>query len=322
MRRKFPSDALDAIKGQILIEDTPVHQIVTIINANRHVIMTGPPGTGKTTIAINTCVQAVLARFVSGYILTTATSDWTTFDTIGGYMPQADGNLVFRPGIVLRAISENKWLVIDEINRADVDKAFGQLLTILSGQEVELPFSNAGGSSIMIKRAQGLRSYYDESSATYFVGDNWRVLGTMNTFDKNSLFYLSFAFMRRFGFIHINNPSRRRLDSIIEGRVSSGHLEAADAERVKRLLTVSPREFGPAILIDILNYIQERNDPRAFFESLVAYILPQFEGLSAETLVEFFRRIASGLGGADAQGLLKRYLSDMFDIEAALWGAA
>lgn len=108
LAQKFVPKSLEAIKGQILIEDTPIHQIITIINANRHLILTGSPGTGKTTIATNVSKQAVETQFISGYVLTTATSDWTTFDTIGGYMPQPNKELVFTPGIVLRAICENK----------------------------------------------------------------------------------------------------------------------------------------------------------------------------------------------------------------------
>lgn len=53
LAQKFVPKSLEAIKGQILIEDTPIHQIITIINANRHLILTGSPGTGKTTIATN-----------------------------------------------------------------------------------------------------------------------------------------------------------------------------------------------------------------------------------------------------------------------------
>jgi len=317
---KFVPESLDSIKGQILIDDTPINQIVTIINASRHLILTGPPGTGKTTIAINTSEQAVKTKFIAGYVLTTATSDWTTFDTIGGYMPQPGKELVFAPGIILRTIRENKWLIIDEINRADVDKAFGQLLTTLSGQDVELPFTDEQGAPVKIRRAEGLRSYYDDQGATYFVGDNWRIVGTMNTFDKNSLFFLSYAFMRRFGFVHVNNPSRMQLYSIIDGRVQDGHLTIADAGRVKSLLDITPRELGPAILIDMLNYLKERNSTEAFFESIVAYVLPQFEGLAVETIVEFFNKVANGLTGQN-QTRMKMYMTELFEIESGAWEA-
>lgn len=316
---KFVPQSLEAIKGQILIDDTPIHQIITIINANRHLILTGLPGTGKTTIAINASEQAVQTRFISGYVLTTATSDWTTFDTIGGYMPQPDKELVFTPGIFLRAICENKWLLIDEINRADVDKSFGQLLTILSGQNVELPFFNQQGKPIKICHAKGLSSYYDQQSATYFMGDNWRIIGTMNTFDKNSLFALSYAFMRRFGFVHINNPSKAYLHSIIDGRVQDGHLNATDAEKVKRLLNITPRELGAAILIDILNYLKERSSPEAFFESVVAYVIPQFEGVAVDAIINFFTKAAKDFGDQEEQTQMKQYLTELFEIETSAW---
>jgi len=38
----------------------------------------------------------------------------------------------------------NNLLVIDELNRADIDKAFGQLFTLLSGQSVQLPYTVDG----------------------------------------------------------------------------------------------------------------------------------------------------------------------------------
>src|SRR5207248_2922412 len=103
---------------------------------------TGPPGTGKTTLADAVAAAAAAAGICRGHVLATGTSDWSSVDTVGGYWPARDDptRLEFRPGQALAAIQAEQWLVIDELNRADVDKALGQLFTVLSGQVVTLPF--------------------------------------------------------------------------------------------------------------------------------------------------------------------------------------
>jgi len=55
--------------------------------------------------------------------------------------------LTFSPGIITRAILDGQWLVIDEINRTDIDKAIGPFFSILSNQEVMLPFINSSGQN-------------------------------------------------------------------------------------------------------------------------------------------------------------------------------
>ena len=46
-------------------------------------ILTGPPGTAKTTLA-QAVAEPQARRQCDGYVLTTATADWTTYETIGG----------------------------------------------------------------------------------------------------------------------------------------------------------------------------------------------------------------------------------------------
>jgi len=107
---------------EIVLADSVFNEAVTALRSGKHLLLSGPPGTGKSTLAAAICRAVVDEQFD----VATATADWTTFETIGGYLPTPDATLRFEPGIVLRALERSHWLVIDELNRADIDKAFGR----------------------------------------------------------------------------------------------------------------------------------------------------------------------------------------------------
>jgi MoxR-like ATPase len=304
-------------RGLILADDIYT-QLVAALNSGKHVILTGPPGTAKTTLAQVAAETARDANLCSDYTLTTATADWTTFETIGGLRPTSAGELEFHEGHFLSALRQNRWLVIDELNRSNFDRAFGQLFTVLSGQPVVLPYHRpqAGTSPLTLVPAGKDPPIGDADVLE--IPQGWRIVATMNVFDKTLLFEMSFALMRRFAFIEVASPSEAVFEALID-REAGG--EAAPATLAKQLLQLRQlKDLGPAVYMDVARYLRERmaidaaEDGQLLFEAFYSYLLPQFEGLDDASGEQLFGALGQ-LVGPNRKERLRSTLNEVLGLE-------
>jgi 5-methylcytosine-specific restriction protein B len=316
------SDRLDlrsaSVAGQLGTLKLPpalIDQACAALSAGKHLLFVGPPGTGKTELALCLARAAQTDGYCTGLFASTASADWTTYETIGGYALEKSGGLAFRSGVFLRALEQWQWLLIDELNRADIDKAFGELMTVLSGKGADTPYLGTGNRPIGIG---------PEPTRSHVMPKTFRVIATMNLWDKTSLFRLSYAVQRRFAIIHVGQPDAATYAQLLQQEATRSWLEPPLATTVtsrlvelfgpERLLRIRP--VGPAIPLDMIRYMRRRQAEHVgMSEALAMYLLPQLEGIEPSKAEGLWGLLAAAVGSdADAEGYLRERFQEIFPL--------
>lgn len=184
-------DYIAAAARELHVGREVLDEIVELLEDKGQVVLYGPPGTGKTYLAVRLAKAITLgdASRISVVQFHPATSYEDFFEGLRPEVTEA-GQVIYRrrPGplvdIAERAAADparNYVLVVDEINRANLPKVFGELLFLMED------------------RTEAVRTLY-RPKEPFLLPENLWFIGTMNTADR-SIALIDAAMRRRFHFV-------------------------------------------------------------------------------------------------------------------------
>ncbi len=185
-QQKPSKESIEQLADRLLINVNWLETLSTELLNKRQIILQGPPGTGKTFLA-----RELARQIADGWAVVQFHPSYAYEDFVEGFRPVKHGDSFsyeLKPGPLVAIANEAASqpsktfvLIIDEINRGNLAKIFGELYFLLEYRDTEITMQ------------------YRTYGETFTLPPNLLFIGTMNTADR-SIASLDMAIRRRFSF--------------------------------------------------------------------------------------------------------------------------
>jgi len=166
------------------------NNIIDTLKVKKNNIIQGPPRTRKTFIS-KKIAERITGKKENIFSIQFHQS-YSYEEFVVGYKPNSEGNFALQKGSLIQVCerakqneNENFVMFIDEINRANISKVFGELLSLIEND----------------KRGpeNAVKILYSENDINFYIPSNLYFICAMNTADR-SLKMVDYALRRRFSF--------------------------------------------------------------------------------------------------------------------------
>ncbi|MDD9961753.1 MAG: AAA family ATPase [Gammaproteobacteria bacterium] len=204
-------------------------RILKSIESRKNLILQGPPGTGKTFVARRIARRLIESEDSSRIEMVQFHQSYAYEDFVQGYRPANNGGFELKDGVfhrfcqLARKSKVPHVFLIDEINRGNLSRIFGELLMLIEAD----------------KRRDEYAIALTYSDKPFHVPSNVYILGMMNTADR-SLAVVDYALRRRFAFETLKpafatDYGRERFKRHLEAKGATPGLIARISDRIGQL---------------------------------------------------------------------------------------
>ncbi|WEB81022.1 AAA family ATPase [Vagococcus lutrae] len=232
--------------SEVFIDEDQLIKLQSILQNKKNLILKGAPGVGKTFIADRLAYVMMEEKDDSRIQMIQFHQSYSYEDFIEGYRPKADGDgfeLKQGPFVkfarkAARDPERDYFFIIDEINRGNISKIFGELMMLIEAD----------------KRGKSINLLY--SNEKFSVPENLYLIGMMNTADR-SLALLDYALRRRFSFFEITPAFENSTFKGYLVKIGSPEKMLKVIDEVKGLNKVISEELGNGFQIGHSYFVGE-----------------------------------------------------------------